>query len=398
MTEVQERDQPVTRTRLGIVYLVTFIAFADTFSLLPVMGPFSDALGASALATGIVLGAYSVTDVIFNMVGGRAIDRSGRRRLALLGFLIVVVAILLYPLASTIPHLIAVRLLHGVGGGILLPALYTVIGDLAKSGSRGRAMGRVGAVIGTAAVIGPLIGGVAREQFGFEGVFLGLAAVMAVGWLITFVAIRETVDETVTTKARHVSFSTLWATPDLRVACVAVFGFTVGFGSLSAFFSIHLEAMGYPPRMPAVLFTLLAAVAVTLMLTKVSARVDHQGPRRSVFIGLPVIALGLVLIGTMTSIGAISAGMILFGAGFGLVYPAATGATAIAAAPEGRGRAFGIFSIFYSMGFVVGPPSAGFFSDQFGLSPFVFAAIACMTAVAVVAIWLRPSPDPVFSS
>lgn len=382
-TDLRDRD-PMIRTRLGVVYLVTLIAFADTFSLLPIMGPYAESLGATALGMGLVMGAYSVTDIVFNMVGGRSIDRKGRRRLALIGFLIVTGAILLYPLASSVPSLIGVRLLHGVGGGILLPALYTVIGDLARAGSTGRAMGRVGAVIGTAAVIGPAVGGVGRERYGFSAVFIGLAVVMSIGFLVTLIAIRETADRNVIDRAEQVSLGTLWAIPDLRVACVAVFGFTFGFGSLSAFFSSRLEAMGHSPGLVGMLFTLLAAVAVALMLTKVSSRVDRQGPRNSVHLGLPMIALGLILIGVLSSLGVIALGMALFGVGFGLVYPAATGATALAASAEGRGRAFGVFSVFYSMGFVIGPPTAGYLSDQVGLSPFVFAAVACLAALGVI--------------
>ena len=380
------RDHPVTKTPVAIFYVLIFIAFVDTFTLLPVLGPYAESLGASALgvSVGLVIGAYSVTDILFNMIGGRAVDRSGRRNLALLGFGIVAGAIMLYPLANSVTTLIGVRLFHGVGGGILLPALYTLIGDVSRQGTRGRRMGRVGAVIGTAAVIGPLIGGVARSRFGFDAVFWGLAAMMILGFLLTFFLVRETADTTLTEKARSVSFKTLWGIRDLRIACITVFGFTFGFGSLSAYFSNHLEALGHQERLSSMLFSLLALVAVVLMLTKVSARVDSDGPRRSILIGMPLMALGLVLIGTMTTVGALAAGMVLFGIGFGLIYPAATGAVVIAAAAEGRGRAFGVFSVFYSLGFVIGPPLAGFFSDRFGLSPFIFAAGASLVALAVV--------------
>ncbi len=392
MTDTQQQPTRTT-TPLGVFYVLIFLAFSDTFSLLPVLGPYAESLGARALGMGLVIGSYSVTDILFNMIGGRSIDRSGRRRFAIFGFAIITGAIMLYPLASTVPALIGVRLLHGIGGGILLPALYTLIGDVARQGARGRAMGRVGAVIGTAAVFGPAIGGIGRDRFGFNGVFIGLAVVIGIGLILTLLMVKETTDRVVTEKARSMSFRALWGIRNIRVACIAVFGFTFGFGSLSAFFSSHLEAQGHPERLSGLLFALLALVAAVLMLTRVSNRVDRQGPRRTVLIGMPMIALGLALIGITKSIGTFAAGMIFFGIGFGLIYPAATGAVAIASAAEGRGRAFGMFSVFYSLGFVIGPPLAGFFRDRFDLSPFLFAAGAALIALVVVELFTDDRTD-----
>jgi MFS transporter, DHA1 family, multidrug resistance protein len=382
MTDI---DSPqARRTAMAVAYAVTFIAFLDTFALLPTIGPYAEALGASGLGMGLALGAYSVTNLMFNVVGGVMLDRAGRRRLAILGFTLVVLAILAYPLANSVSTLIMVRLLHGIGGGILIPAVYTLIGDMAATGKKGRAMGRVGAAIGAAAVIAPGIAGTARGRFGFEAVFIGLAAVMAVGLVITFAAVRETAGRSVTAQARTTSMRSLLASPDLQVAYIATFGFTFGFGALGAFLPSRIEATGAGPAVSGGLFTLLSLIAAVLMLTRVAGRVDDQGPRRPILIGLPAVAVGLVVIGLGDAVGMMAVGVALFGVGFGIVYPAASGATAIAAAASGRGRAFGLFNVAYSLGFVIGPPLSGYLSDRFGASPFLTAAVVCAAATVII--------------
>lgn len=377
---------------LLVAYAVTFIAFFDTFALLPTVGPYAEALGATGTGMGVAVGAYSATNLIFNVVGGVLLDRAGRRRLALAGFVIAAGAIAVYPLASTVPALVAVRLLHGVGGGILIPAVYTLIGDLARSGARGRAMGLVGVTIGAAAVIAPGISGAARSAYGFDLVFLGLAGVMLAGLALTAVAVKETATGEVTERARGVAMRSLLAARTLQMSGIAVFGFTFGFGSLAAFLPSRLEGLGRGPALSGGLFTLLSLVAAALMLTRLSGRVDRRGPRPPILTGLPLIAVALAMLALVDQLALVTSAVILFGAGFGIVYPAVSGATAIAASPAERGRAFGLFNVAYSLGFVVGPPLAGYLGEQTGVSPFAWSAVVCLAALAAVATMGRNNP------
>jgi len=370
---------------MKVAYLLTFIAFLDTFFLLPTIGPYAAALGAGGLGMGLAVGAYSITDLMFNVVGGVALDRVGRRRLTLIGFGLVAAAVLLYPLVESVAALIGARLLHGFGGGMLTPSIYTLIGDLSESGSRGRAMGRVGAVIGSAAVVGPGIAGAIRARFGFTAVFVLLAVVMVAGLVISSLTVKETLTPSGREEARQMSIRSLLSIRSLQIACISVFGFSSGFGALSSFLPTQLEDAGHSPALSGGLFTLLSFVAAVLMLTRFSGRVDSTGPKVPVMMGIPALAGALIIVGLTQQVSLVAVGMVLFGVGFGIVYPAVSGATALAAATPGRGRAFGVFSVCYSLGFVIGPPLAGFLSDLAGISPFLTAAsISLATLVAVL--------------
>jgi MFS family permease len=78
--------------------------------------------------------------------------------------------------------------------------------------------------------------------------------------------------------------------------------------------------------------------------------------------------------------------MLLYGIGYGLIFPAAAGAIAIASAPEERGRANGAFNISFDLGISTGPILGGLIATAvIGVSPF-----AGGLALVVLALVLLP--------
>ena len=98
-------------TRLRLVYGVVFIAFLDNFAMLPTVGPYARGLGADPAGVGAAVAAYSVTNLVFNLVGGLLLDRAGRKRLAVAGLAVAAVAVAGYTLAGT-PGLDIQRITH----------------------------------------------------------------------------------------------------------------------------------------------------------------------------------------------------------------------------------------------------------------------------------------------
>jgi MFS family permease len=75
----------------------------------------------------------------------------------------------------------------------------------------------------------------------------------------------------------------------------------------------------------------------------------------------------------------------VFGAGYGLIFPAVTATTSLLATETTRGRAFGLFNMAFSLGLAVGPPLIGWAAEAAPrLDAFLPAAVLC----AAVAIWL----------
>jgi MFS transporter, DHA1 family, multidrug resistance protein len=385
----------VRTTTARAAAVVLLLSFVDVFALLPTVAPHAAALGAGPALLGIVVGAYSAANLPANLVGGVLVDRIGRRRVVLLGLALAVVTVAAYPLAATPGQLVAVRLVHGVAGGVLMPAVFALVGDASGVGHTGRAMGRLGALIGAAAVVAPAAAGLLRQAAGSDAVFLAVAGLLAVGWLVAWFAVVDVVPaaraevavagEDGDVEAAPAGLGRLLAIPPLRRALAATAAMTAAVGVLAAFLPARAEALGAGPATVGALFTAYALAAAATMLGPVAGRVDREGGDRLLVLGLGILAVGLTATSLADGTVVAVASMLVFGAGFGLVFPAATGTTSLLAGPQARGRGFGLFNAAFSVGLAFGPPLTGLAAERLaGLDVFRFAAGLCLLVGVVL--------------
>jgi len=132
-----------------------------------------DSLGFSTNGLQWVLNGYTLTFAGFLLLGGRAADLFGRRRMFYAGTLLFSAASLLCAIAPTSEALIGARALQGIGGAILSPATLAIIATSFDEGApRNRALGAWGAVGAIGATAGVLLGGVLTEAFSWPAIFL----------------------------------------------------------------------------------------------------------------------------------------------------------------------------------------------------------------------------------
>jgi MFS transporter, DHA1 family, multidrug resistance protein len=395
---------PSTQRAARVAFAVLFLSFVDVFALLPTVAPYASALGAGPAALGLVVGAYSAANLPANLLGGALVDRFGRRPVLLLGLVTAAVAVAAYSLASSPGQLVGIRLVHGAAGGLLVPAVFAVAGDHTARGGTGRTMGRAGALIGAAAVVAPASAGVLRQAAGPEAVFLAVAGLLLLGALLTVLGVRDA-ERAGTRRGGSTGPGgpagaprpALLRDPAVRRTLLAVVATTAAVGVLAGFLPGAVERRGGAAATTGLLFTVYALVAAGLMLSPLAAAVDREGPRRSLAIGLGLLAGGLGLLaatGTGTLGGGLGwsvVGVGVFGAGYGLIFPAASGAIALAADPERRGWAFGWFNVAFSLGIAVGAPVVGAVTERFpAVDPFLLVAGACLATAAATSV--RPGP------
>jgi len=123
------------RARLA-AYAAVFLAFLDNFALLPLIAPRAQELGADALGVGLAVAAYSLTNLVLNLVGGSLTDRVGRRLILLVSLAVSPICIAIYGLADTLPVFLAARVVHGAFGGFLTASLFALLADLAPEDVR----------------------------------------------------------------------------------------------------------------------------------------------------------------------------------------------------------------------------------------------------------------------
>ena len=121
---------------------------------------------------GWTITSYSLVFGSLLLLGGRAADLLGRRRVFLAGLSVFTVSSLATALAGDAATLFAARAGQGVGAALLSPAALSIITSSFHGAERARALGVWGAVGGAGAAIGVLLGGALTELVGWRAIFL----------------------------------------------------------------------------------------------------------------------------------------------------------------------------------------------------------------------------------
>jgi EmrB/QacA subfamily drug resistance transporter len=142
--------------------------------------------------------AYLVASTTMIPIVGKLSDQFGRKWFLVAGIVVFLVGSALSGASQSIYQLIAFRGLQGLGGGVLLSLVFTLVGDIFSPAERARWQGLFTAVFGLASVIGPFAGGFITDNFSWRWVFyvnlpigiLALAAILI--WLPANISIRTT--------------------------------------------------------------------------------------------------------------------------------------------------------------------------------------------------------------
>ena len=161
---------------VAIVLVGAFMALLDTTIVNVALPTIRTGLHASPAGLEYVVSAYALAYGLVLVPAGRAGDRFGHKPLFLTGLTIFTLASVACGLAQNQAEIVAARAVQGLGAGIFYPAIAATI-QLAFTGrQRSKAFGMLGATIGVATALGPVLGGLiiagAGSHDGWRWVFL----------------------------------------------------------------------------------------------------------------------------------------------------------------------------------------------------------------------------------
>lgn len=131
----------------------------------------ADDLGVDVPSIGWVVTGFLVTQATLLPVAGRAGDLYGRRRVFVIGVVVLSLASVACALAPSAPVLIAFRIVQGVGACAMAPTAFAYAAELFRPTERGAALGLMGGVIGLAPVLALNLAGVLVASAGWRSVF-----------------------------------------------------------------------------------------------------------------------------------------------------------------------------------------------------------------------------------
>jgi EmrB/QacA subfamily drug resistance transporter len=168
---VGRRGRPVAI--LALLSFAMLIVSLDQYIVVVALPDIGRDLGYSPRNLQSVVSAYAIASSGFLLLGGRASDLLGRRRILLIGLALYCVASLAGGIANGVAEQLAARAVQGLGGAFVFPSTLALINILFREGAeRNRALGIWAGAGAAGLVIGVLLGGALTSMFGWRAVFL----------------------------------------------------------------------------------------------------------------------------------------------------------------------------------------------------------------------------------
>jgi len=149
-------------------FLTPFIGSAITLAL-PSIG---EELAADAVSLGWVNTAYLLTAAMFLVPFGRIADIYGQKKIFTCGMVIFALSLFLSANATSLPLLVSFQALQGIGGAMIYGTNVAILTSVFPLGEREKVLGINAAATYLGISLGPFLGGVLTERFGWRSIFL----------------------------------------------------------------------------------------------------------------------------------------------------------------------------------------------------------------------------------
>ncbi|MCS7064802.1 MAG: MFS transporter, partial [Fimbriimonadales bacterium] len=271
----------------------------------------------------------------------------------------------------------------GVRGAVFIPALFALVGEYGQA-NRVWAMGRTGAIIGLVALIAPPLAGIVADRYGEPPLFFGIALLMGLTGLLALLSLPAHYAHP--PREARIDPLVVLRQPFLLGIYLLTFGMTFAMGMLTYRLPVMLESANYGAAYRGRLFGLFALLAMGVMAS-VRRRTLLGGAFPRATMGVGLIMLGSVLLEWVALPYGAWGAIALFGLGFGLCFPAVHLLTYEGVASHLRGVALALLYAFYSLGYVLGPTSAGLSAGEF--PPGILSAMVTSTSALIALILAR---------
>jgi MFS family permease len=389
--------------RVTAVMLVVFIVMAGAGLVLPILPLFARSFGVGYGAVGLLVSAYGLARLIFDLVAGPIVDRFGERVTAVGGLAVIALGSAMTGIASSFGMAVVAWAAAGVGSAIALAALYTRVLRVVPTQQMARTLGIFYGAFNTGFVAGGAASGLVADRFGLAGPLLANAVVVtlaAVLWLALIPAVGRSGPAAgrpappggspPPDRGAGGNLARLLRTPGLVPVVVTNFAYlwmvAVVFDTLVPLFAS--DVLGLSTVGIGVVFA-VALAAEFVVLYPAGSVADQRGRKPVLVPALAGLAVATAAVGwapTPLLLGVLLAVLGVMSGAAGVP----PGAMLSDVAPtQASGTAVGVFRFCGDLGFTLGPLLAGWAIPVVGFR-WAFALAAIPTAVALAFILRTP--------
>ncbi len=333
-------------------------------------------LGADPLRIGAILGGYGLAATLAHIPAGYIADRLGRRPVMWAAWIIGALTIWIMALATSLPVFVAGMLLYSMTSFVLAP-LNSYVAAARGKWSVGRVLTLVAASYNAGAVLGPTLGGMIGERFGYRTIFLVAAIIIIVSTFVILFIRPQPVDaphleergQSLLRNNRYVYF--------VLVYFLATFAMYLP-QPLSPNFLQNQRSLGLVQIGQLYSISSIGIVILNLVLGQLNARLGFL---------IGQIAVGLFALILWKGNGFVWYGLAYFLlGGFRSARTLATAQIRSIVSKSNMGLAFGMAETVTAIALFLAPPLAGFFyaRDPLKIYALSLAAIACSVLLSAI--------------
>ncbi len=385
-----------------MISISTVLVTAGQGVIAPVLPLFQREFDVSTGVVGLTLSLFALSRLVLNVPLGVLSDRHGRRALLVWGPLVTAAGMVGTGLAQDIEQLLAARAVAGAGSAMYMVASLTYLADISTDQNRARFIATNQGALLLGVSIGPAVGGLLAELYGFRLPFfvVGLSAIVAA--VYAYWRLPETGGSRSQAPAppapdpgppapatagaaggRRPWLAMLVSGNFLTVAFVTTMIFFTRAGGRQTIVPLLGDSrLGLSPGFLGLAFTGMSLVNLVLIAPAAIAA-DRFG-RRAVIVpsGIATVA-GLLVFAGATNITLFLIGALVLSVASAVAGPAPAAYVADIAPPGARGLSMSLYRSAGDVGFVVGPPLLGVIADASSFG-WALGANAALVALATV--------------
>lgn len=377
-----------------LISLLTFLHYVAAQMRGPVIPLYAAAHGATATGVGFIVATHMAAAAVGSIPLGRAGDLLGRRPFLLGGMALGAVTSLLLPTVEGELALMAIYGIAGLGVAAFTPSALSLVGDAAAPGRVGQAFAWYATAHYGAIGVGPFLGGLAAQWWGYRAALVssgvGIAVALVVGLAMPMGTAHHAGSRSGATFGTIRSNRSVWAG-----WIVSVSGMLTQ-GVVFTFFPLLASEQGLTPAFGLVFLVL--GLANTLARFPAGWLVDRTGRSASCAVG--GILVGSIATALVPNVGSQVGLLVLvaiFGAASGLAGVATGVALAASTTPGARGLVMGGYSTSLYLGLAIGSFALGPVISHYGYVPGFAAggAAGFVGTLVAAALWVtRATPGP----
>ena len=323
---------------------------------------------------------------------GKVSDRIGRKIFVAAGLLLFSVISLFYPLADNIYTLTAIRLIHGLAAGMIMPIVMAYIGDFTEKGREGFTTGAMNMMFYLGFAAGPLLGGYLDQHFGFNTVFHVMAALGFITFLIVIFFLPD-----VKIKNKEVGQGTFSFKGIIRynfikailiiaiIATLILVVFVSFIPSLAGHLNVNTEHIGL-----IISFAILIAGLLQIPMGKIADKLDRFGKLVQISIGMVIAMITVLVLPLCPDFAGLMTAAFFIGLGTAVSTPAISALAVNIGSRVGMGSWMGILNAARSIGFILSPLLFGITMDYLGIDAvFYLLGLIVFLGIFVYGYYIR---------